>query len=140
MSEAASGLPSRLLMSRTAIVVVALGAWVMLLAAHGHHEDSASIPWLTWAWVLMTAGMMLPSTLPMVGAFGRVAEKLDPHGVSRSTVAFVVEYLILWIGFSAACASAQATLAGFALLDDGMGFSPPVLSGALLVGGGLFQL
>lgn len=140
MSGITFGIPRKFPLSRAAIVAVASAAWVMLFSAHRLHENAVSVAWLTWAWALMTAAMMLPSTLPMVAAFSRVAGQLDRRGIGRSTATFVVGYVTLWIGFSVLCATAQATLASLALLDDAMRFSPPVLSGALLICGGLFQL
>src|SRR4051794_24465754 len=61
------------------------GAWVMPAVLYGG------------GWVLMTAAMMLPTTLPLIGVFDRMVsgrqERAELHA------ALIAGYLVVWAGF-----------------------------------------
>ena len=52
------------------------------------------------AWQMMTASMMLPSSLPMIRLFGRAAAG-QPHA-ERARAAFLLSYAVVWTAFGAA--------------------------------------
>lgn len=92
-------------------------------------------------WIVMMAGMMLPSAAPAILLYGTLRRR---HG-ERGTVlpglwVFAGGYLLAWSAFSLAATVAQASLEHVALLDAGMASTSARLSAALLVVAGLYQL
>jgi predicted metal-binding membrane protein len=86
-------------------------------------------------WVVMMAGMMLPSIAP--GLF-RYA---GTNRWSRSRIgAFVGGYLLVWTGFALAATVTQRLLSHGRLLSPMMDLQSPEFSGALLILAGLYQL
>ncbi len=84
-------------------------------------------------WALMSAGMMLPTALPAFATFDDL-----PTG-PRDFAGLVGGYLTVWMGFSVLAAAAQMALWQAGLVDrTGLSLSA-YLSGALLVGAGLYQ-
>jgi predicted metal-binding membrane protein len=65
-------------------------------------------------WFVMMVAMMTPSVAPVVLLYDRVMHR-DQRGWHRRTSAFLLGYLLVWAGFSAAATFAQAALirAGF---------------------------
>ncbi len=94
---------------------------------------------LMWTmWSVMMAAMMLPSAVPMIGAFAVTvrSERAQLHG---STPLFVAGYLLAWSGFAALATGAQWALHDAALVNA-MGVSTSRwLGGLLLVGAGAYQ-
>lgn len=91
---------------------LAAAAWALLVvgsvvggeALVSHHEVvegerplllgvAAFVP----AWSLMVGAMMLPSTVPVVGAYARLTGDRPHHG--RALGAFLAAYLLVWLGF-----------------------------------------
>lgn len=131
---------------RVLIVLALIGAtvlsWLWLVGAepesvHVHGGASGTLLLTFVMWSIMMVGMMLPSALPMVLAFveldGRESAR---HRLGRTT-AFVLAYVVVWVGYSAA-----ASLAQFLLRTHGLGsdaIASPALSGMVLLGAGAFQ-
>ena len=68
-------------------------------------------------WVAMMAGMMLPAVLPTVLLFTMIArQRRETDRPQLSVPAFVLGYLLIWVGFSALAALLQTRLS-VALLD-----------------------
>jgi predicted metal-binding membrane protein len=120
------------------VSAVSLFAWLWLAGAHGR-EGSGSV----WGassfvhtiamWWAMTLAMMLPTSLPWFLVLAR-------FGRTRATVAgFAVGYVSLWLGYGLVAAALQLSLRRGAVLGGNEALAAP-LSGALLVGAGLFQL
>ena len=62
-----------------------------------------SFPFFLGVWVTMMAAMMLPSALPMVLLFDRVARGRRAAGrQTPATSIFVASYLVVWAGFGIA--------------------------------------
>src|SRR2546421_1998452 len=107
----------------------------------GPGTDLGGLGWFLGIWVTMMAAMMLPSALPMVLLFGRVASgRSGSRGSLAPTVVFVSGYLGAWTAFGRA-AFGLARLArglepGF-LSWDAQG---PIVAGSALVAAGLYQL
>ena len=92
-------------------------------------------------WVVMMAGMMIPSVTPMVSAHAAIARR-RPAEVAPlvSSGLFLAGYLVAWSGFSAVAALAQSALYRGALLDGRSLSIGPWAGAAVLVAAGLFQL
>jgi predicted metal-binding membrane protein len=143
-----------------------MSAWEMTtLALFPHQHAPAMMPGMdtgaaasapaTWgfgAWALMIAmwwtmmiAMMTPSAAPTIllyarvhrhsSARGQVQDKLAPTG------AFATGYMLAWLGFSVAAAALHWALEHTGLVAAMMmGSRNRWLSGAVLIGAGLYQL
>jgi predicted metal-binding membrane protein len=114
-------------------------AWLALVALHatGHAGDVSATLAL---WSLMVAAMMLPTAAPMVRAFADVVAAGRGRVAPTTTAAFVAGYVIVWLGFAIAAASAQLALADTGLLTSSGGSTSLVLTAALLLAAGAYQL
>jgi predicted metal-binding membrane protein len=92
-------------------------------------------------WVVMMAGMMLPSAAPTILFYGAIVRKHAERGTVYPAVwVFVSGYLLLWTGFSLAAVLLQVALEHAGLLTSTMASASNVLNGALLVAAGVYQL
>jgi len=109
---------------------------------------AAALPWSAdyllpafAMWALMMVAMMLPSAMPMILLYARVAAKTEPHGAYRRTSLFTLAYLALWSGFALAAAALQALLVARGTVSDmALALGDGRLAGALLIAAGLYQL
>jgi predicted metal-binding membrane protein len=150
----------------TALVVLTALAWFSVLAGAGTGMDPASMSgwWLplapapalgsAWApaywliaffmWAVMMVAMMLPSVSPMVLLYARVVWHAAGQGkikrASASIVAFAGGYVALWILFSLLAIALQGMLERSGALSVLMSSRSLLLSGALLLAAGLYQL
>lgn len=88
-------------------------------------------------WVVMMAGMMLPSALPMILLFRQVVRKRS-RPVLR-TVLFTLPYLLVWSGFSLVATLLQQGLERAAWVSPMAMRGVPWLDGTLLVLAGFYQ-
>lgn len=89
------------------------------------------------AWVLMVAAMMLPTTLPLLGIFRRVAA--GRADADRLVLLAVAGYLCAWLGFGLAAHSIDGMLVA-AARETSWFVANGWVVGAMVVGGaGLFQ-
>lgn len=142
----------RLIVGLSLTVVVALAWYYLWRGAAAMHTaggagmrmpamDPAGLALSFLMWIVMMAGMMLPSAAPTVLLYGAMVRKNAEHGVVLPAVSiFVGGYLIVWAGFSLAAALLQAALEHAALLTPMMASASKPLSGALLVAAGIYQL
>lgn len=88
-------------------------------------------------WALMALAMMLPTALPMLR---RLAEILRgrAHAVAHFA-AFCAGYIVIWLGFAIAAASAQAALTDRMLLDAAGRLQNGFVASFLLAIAGLYQ-
>src|SRR5438105_10608033 len=97
--------------------------------------------WFLGIWVTMMAAMMLPSALPMVLLFGRVASgHSGSRGTLASTVVFVSGYLGAWAAFGLAAFGLGRLLRGREaglLSRAGQG---PMGAGSALLAAGAYHL
>ncbi|HEX7074039.1 MAG TPA: DUF2182 domain-containing protein [Hyphomicrobiaceae bacterium] len=92
-------------------------------------------------WVVMMAGMMLPSAAPTILFYGALVRKNAARGTVLPAVwVFVSGYLLVWTGFSLAAVLLQTALGRAALLTPAMTSASNRLSGMLLVAAGVYQL
>jgi predicted metal-binding membrane protein len=98
--------------------------------------------WLTfWMWVVMMAGMMIPSATPMVLTHAAVARRRTAAGGPQSSSSlFFSGYLAAWSGFSLLAALAEWGLHRSSLLDPETLRIRPLAAGVVLLCAGVFQL
>ena len=143
-----------------------MSAWEMTTLAlfpHQHARDvmpvmdmAATAPmWMAWGfatwalmiamWWIMMIAMMTPSATPTILLYarvhrhalvqGQIQDKLAPSG------AFAAGYLLVWLGFAAAAATLHWALERAGLVSAMMmGSQSRLLSGAVLITAGLYQL
>jgi predicted metal-binding membrane protein len=88
-------------------------------------------------WQVMTAAMMLPSSIPMVRRFSQIS-----RGQARPRLAlgvFVAAYFVVWTGFAVVVLPLDAGLHTLVDRWAWLGEHTSLISGALLLGAGLFQ-
>jgi predicted metal-binding membrane protein len=91
-------------------------------------------------WMVMMAGMMLPSAAPAILLYGAMARKHAARGSMLPAVwIFVAGYLLMWAAFSLGAALLQTLLQHAALLDPMMSSSSQGLSALLLAAAGVYQ-
>ena len=140
-----------------AVVAVIAVAWIYVVIRAQGMSDLAAIGVATqiqikaWTtvdllllfvmWTIMMVGMMLPSAVPLILNFTAEARQ-EPHqaGVLAPTTALVLGYVVVWTGFSVLATTGQWALHQAALLSPMMVSTSPVLSGALLLAAGVYQL
>jgi predicted metal-binding membrane protein len=92
-------------------------------------------------WVVMMAGMMIPSVAPMVLTHAAIMRRRVMRGAPFvSSGLFLAGYLLAWSGFSAVAALAQSVLYRSGLLDRHSLAIRPLAGGAVLIAAGFFQL
>jgi predicted metal-binding membrane protein len=102
-------------------------------------QGALIVPALVYAlaWLLMITAMMLPTTLPLLGIFGRVVAARPDAGALLGRV--VAGYAIAWLGFGLLAHGADSLLhAGAAQVGwlAGRGWA---IGAAVLAGAGVFQ-
>jgi predicted metal-binding membrane protein len=92
-------------------------------------------------WVVMMAGMMIPSAAPMVLTYAAIMRKREARGAPFiPSGLFLVGYLLAWTAFSLVAAFAQWLLFRLALLDRHALSVGPWAGAAILLVAGVFQL
>jgi predicted metal-binding membrane protein len=89
-------------------------------------------------WALMMVGMMVPSAVPMIMLYARVARRVQARPLA-STTAFTGGYLLTWSAFSLVATAVQGVLVDIALLTEMMTPASAKLAGILLIAAGLYQ-
>lgn len=92
-------------------------------------------------WIIMMAGMMIPSAMPMINLFSKIAHQRNSQSQLRylPTTNFVIGYLLMWTGFSFSATVLQWGLQETALLSPMMASANPYFSSTLLIAAGIFQ-
>jgi predicted metal-binding membrane protein len=134
----------------TAVLAASVAAWAFLTwiaVDMGHPLVQLTMPGVPeWSvlnvlavfvmWAVMMAAMMLPSALPMILAFARIAKRAGEPARAR---VFVGAYLLVWTGFSALATALQWMLQAVDWVDPMIVSTSPLLTGALLVTAGIYQ-
>lgn len=149
-----------------ALIVLILLAWLALLAGAGTGMSVVAMsgwwlpmslpageswPWTPYYWLIafvmwavMMVAMMLPSAAPMVLLYARVVRRADQQAASAeaplSIASFAAGYLSLWILFSVLAVAVQFALERAGLMTMMMSSRSALLSGALLIAAGVYQL
>jgi predicted metal-binding membrane protein len=107
-----------------------------ILAGTGAGGPLAIVVFLV-TWQLMTAAMMLPTSLPMIRAFAIPARR---QGRPRSAMAaFVAGYFAIWTAFALLALGGDAGLHWLVDRWAWLADRPWLISGGVLVGAGAFQ-
>lgn len=150
-------------LAATLVIAVALLAWAMLALwnaspygrylDHGGWLDAAwfaaicsvtpqgelIVPALTHtlAWLLMIAAMMLPTTLPLLGLFGRITA--DRDDATRLRVLVVAGYAVAWMLFGVAAHALDRAVHLAATTSEWFLVHGWVIGAAVLAIAGAFQ-
>jgi predicted metal-binding membrane protein len=89
------------------------------------------------AWQLMTAAMMLPSSMPMMAMFLRVSRR-HPQP-RRSFGVFLLGYFAVWTGFAIAALVGDAGMHWLERNVSAIAARPWLIGGSVLVVAGVFQ-
>jgi predicted metal-binding membrane protein len=91
-------------------------------------------------WTVMMVAMMVPTATAMILAFATMNRRRRAHEQPYvPTAIFLGGYVVVWTGFSVLATLAQWGLHRAALLSPMMVSTSPLLGGALLLTGGVFQ-
>ncbi|HKQ44240.1 MAG TPA: DUF2182 domain-containing protein [Rhizomicrobium sp.] len=91
-------------------------------------------------WMVMMAGMMLPSVAPVILLYAQVGRQAQAqHKPFAATGWFVGGYLSAWAGFALLAALLQAALTEAALLTPQMASANDILGGLILIAAGAYQ-
>jgi len=122
---------------RLAVSPASLG---MVLTMPGMPGGNPGLGWLVGMWAVMMVAMMLPSAAPTILLFAGVSRRRRLEGRPAVPAAvFTLGYLLVWMLYAAAAATAQWALHRFALLSPAMASATPILGGGLLVAAGVYQ-
>ena len=109
-------------------------------AGHGHngtHHGEAALPVVVAGWTLMTAAMMLPTTLPLLALF---------HGITRRrpdrpllVALLIAGYLAVWALFGVAAHAGDHRLRALVEGTDWLARRESVIGASLLIVAGLYQ-
>jgi predicted metal-binding membrane protein len=91
----------------------------------------------TLAWLLMSAAMMLPSTLTLIAAFRGLAARQQHAG--RLLALLLAGYLLAWLGFGLLAHGLGLALGALAALSSWLVFNGWAIAAAILLLSGLFQ-
>jgi predicted metal-binding membrane protein len=91
-------------------------------------------------WVVMMAGMMLPSAAPTLLLFAMVVRSHDTAHAPGRVYSFLGGYLLVWTAFSLAATLLQLLLGALLYLSPMMQLRGQALSGALVLVAGAYQL
>jgi predicted metal-binding membrane protein len=89
-------------------------------------------------WAVMMAAMMLPTMVPTMQTYERLMQSADGTRIGWVTV--LLGYFIVWVIFAAVIALAQVALLHFGLVGNLGALTSGLLTAALLVVVGAFQL
>jgi len=91
-------------------------------------------------WTVMMAGMMLPSAAPTLLLFTMVVRSHDAANAPSRAYSFLGGYLLVWTAFSLAATLLQLLLGALLYLSPMMQLRGQVLSAALVLVAGAYQL
>jgi predicted metal-binding membrane protein len=137
-----------------AVTVALCWTWIVSMARDMYGPMTGPAAWMMtdrWnlthllllfaMWVVMMAGMMLPSAAPTLFLYAGVIRK-SPEGerAPAHVYAFAGGYLLVWTTFSLVACVFQRGLANLLLLTPMMEARGRAVGGALLMVAGLYQL
>ena len=143
----------------TALLVATLLCWFYLYrmtagmsavaAEHDMHAAMGMPDMAAWGvtellglflmWIVMMAGMMLPSATPIILLVMNTYKRRGGHDARWSTLAFACGYLAAWTGFSVAAATLQAILHRTALMSPAMVSQSATVAAVIFLIAGVYQ-
>ena len=136
-----------------AVTIVLCWAWIIPMAHDMYYPMRGPSAWMmtdTWGfshltllfamWLVMMAGMMLPSVAPVLLLYAGVIRK-SPDGarVRAHIYAFAASYLLVWTAFSLIATALQRLFSHWLLLSSMMEAKQRGFGGTLLIVAGLYQ-
>jgi len=137
-----------------AVTIALCWAWLVPMSRDMYGPMTGASAWMmtdTWdfphlallflMWVVMMAGMMLPSAAPTLLLYAAVVRKSPGAVGPRASVhAFATGYLLIWTAFSLVAVLLQLLLRHWLLLSPMMETRSHPLAGTLFLLAGLYQL
>ena len=134
-------------------VTVLCWLWIVPMARDLYGPMTGSSGWMmtaTWdaphllllcaMWMVMMAGMMLPSASPLLLLYhGALRRAPDPRRPALRVAAMAAGYLLVWLMFSIAATLLQRVLSGLLLLTPMMELASPRAGAVLLLAAGIYQ-
>jgi predicted metal-binding membrane protein len=129
------------------LALAALAWWVLAKRMDGMDAgpgtDPGALGFYTLSWVVMMAGMMFPSIVPMVLAFSSIQKRRRARGAiqpSVSTSLFVAGYLVSWTVFGLAAYAAFTWVRSLSIGALSWSHDGRYLAGGVLVAAAIYQL
>ena len=136
------------------LVAGACWAWIVPMARDMYGDMTGPSAWMMSSsstpahvallfamWTAMMVGMMLPSAAPTLLVYGMVARRGDDAADAPLRVhIFAGGYLVAWTAFSAVATLTQRAFTAADVLSPMMEARAPLVSGAMLIAAGLYQL
>jgi predicted metal-binding membrane protein len=111
--------------------------WLMPMGAWSAAEFALALA----MWIIMMIGMMVPSAAPAILLYSLIRRREQQRGAVLPSVGlFAAGYLAIWAGFSLAAAGVQFGLTEARLMSDLMESSSAVMTAAVLILAGVYQL
>jgi predicted metal-binding membrane protein len=88
-------------------------------------------------WVLMSAAMMLPTTLPLLAIFGRLTERRPDRTMLLTLM--ILGYLLIWGAFGLAAHLVDAVLHALVVTSPWLTFNGWIIGAGVLAAAGAFQ-
>jgi len=113
----------------------------MAMEAMPRGVDAGSLA-LTFAmWVVMMAGMMLPSAAPAILLYGTIVRRNGARGTALPGIwIFAGGYLLAWAAFSVAATLLQTLLEHMSFLTPGLASASAAAGAFALVAAGVYQI
>jgi predicted metal-binding membrane protein len=125
------------------------GGMSAIAAEHDMHAAMGMTDMAAWGtseliglfvmWIVMMAGMMLPSATPIILLVLKTYQRRGGRDARWSTAAFVLGCLVAWTGFSAGAAALQAVLHRAALMSPAMVSQSAVIAALTFLVAGAYQ-
>jgi predicted metal-binding membrane protein len=143
----------RLVVAALAAATILCWLWIVPMARDMYGPMTGAAAWMMageWdltrltllflMWVVMMAGMMLPSAAPALLLYAGVVRKSPEESrVTAHVYAFAGGYLLVWTLFSLVATVLQRVLSNALLLTPMMDARGPFLGGTLLLAAGIYQ-
>jgi len=92
-------------------------------------------------WAIMMVAMMVPSAAPMILLHARIDKAPTPRLRTFHTLLFALAYLLVWTGFAAAAALAQALLVRSGIVSEmALAAGSGAIAAALLLLAAIYEL
>lgn len=124
---------------------VAVGAQAIGATELVHHDEliegslhpAVALGLFLVAWQLMTAAMMLPSSMPMIRLYWSTAKSQERPGAALAS--FLAGYALVWTVFGTLALLGDLALHTVVDRWEWLGARPHLISGVVLIGAGAFQ-
>ena len=116
------------------------GGWTMSMVWMPMGSWTASVLMFSTMWVAMMVAMMLPSTLPVLLLFRRVALFRQERHVGGLCIVLAAAYFLAWEVFGLAAYAVGLGITQLAMHSPPISRAVPLAAGVALIAAGVFQL